>query len=149
MVISDCEDIEDTQINIEALPEEDNEIEISRAPQKAIAWLCFDKDKVYSRNGKEYLKCNQQGCTKELQYNKSTAANLSRHVKNVHNHLIPNQKQGKYIQKTLELKKAKVMPSYTDQIFMEFLIQFFVVEDMSFLTVEADTFRNIIHIKIQ
>jgi hypothetical protein len=36
------------------------------------------------------------------------------------------------------------MPAYSDQTLKKYLVEFFVGEDMSFLTIESSSFRNII-----
>jgi uncharacterized C2H2 Zn-finger protein len=85
--VSDSE-VEDeiTQRNLPEIEEEigqvDQEVESSRA--SSIAWLCFDKSKTYKRNGKEYLKCIQPRCNREIQFNRNTSSNLVRHVRNDH-----------------------------------------------------------------
>jgi hypothetical protein len=51
----------------------------------------------------------------------------------------------KYKQQTLKLQKSKVMPVYSEQKLKEFLVRLFVVEDISFLTVESVAFRELLH----
>lgn len=149
---SELED-EETQLNVTQIEDEVEVIQIeeeeevvksSRPP--SIAWLCFDKSKVYIKNGKEYVKCNQPRCNTELTYNKSTASHLVRHVKKVHQILVPKAStKEKYKQQSLQLQKTKVMPSYSEEKLKEFLVRFFVMEDISFQTVESSAFRELLH----
>jgi uncharacterized C2H2 Zn-finger protein len=105
------------------IEEEQQEAQSSRAT--SVAWLCFDKSKVYMKNGKNYVKCNQPRCNTELQYNKSTSSHLTRHVKRRHPLLLPKASTTeKYKQQKLELHKSKLMPTYSEERLKEFLIYF-------------------------
>ena len=53
----------------------------------SVAWLCFDREKVYQRHGIDYVKCNQPKCGTEFKLNPTTSTNLSRHVQKKHPHL--------------------------------------------------------------
>ena len=146
---SELED-EATQVNATENGEEEVLVEQqvavkSRAP--SLAWLCFDKSKIYKKNGKDYVKCNQAKCYTELTYNKSTASHLVRHVKKVHPILVPKAStKEKFKQQYLQLQTAKVMPQYSEEKLKEFLIRFFVVEDIAFQTVESLSFRELLHL---
>lgn len=150
IVVSDSEqEDEETQLNLPQIEEEEVQEEqkiagSSRAP--SVAWLCFDKSKVYTKNGKEFVKCNQPNCKIELQFNRTTASHLVRHVKKMHSNLLPKSlSQSRYKQQSLELHKAKVMPVFSEQRLKDFLVRFFVVEDISFQTVESLAFRELLH----
>lgn len=87
-----------TQLNLPEIENEEAVIEeedieeqrvVGSSRPTSLAWLCFDKSKIYKKNGKEYVKCNQDRCNCELIYNKSTASHLVRHVKKVHACLLP------------------------------------------------------------
>jgi hypothetical protein len=38
------------------------------------------------------------------------------------------------------------MPAFSDQTLKEYLVEFFVAEDMSFVTIESSSFRKLIHL---
>jgi uncharacterized C2H2 Zn-finger protein len=149
--VSDSEEEdEETQLNGPQIEEEEVEeeqqvAESSRAP--SIAWLCFDKSTVFTKNGKEYIKCNQPRCNAVFKFNRTTATPLVRHIKQKHQSLLPTSstKEG-YKQQVLSLQKAKIMPAFSDQTLKEHLVEFFVAEDMSFVTIESSSFRNLIHL---
>ena len=65
--VSDSEEEdEETQLNVEKeeVEEEQQVAASSRVP--CIAWLCFDKSTVFTKDGKEYIKCNQPRCVRRI-----------------------------------------------------------------------------------
>lgn len=86
----------DSENDQEQLPNEPDVIEIEPDPKSlipvekrvALAWLCFDKEHIYKRDKKEYIKCMKENCRKEFVYNRSTSTNLTRHVKDKHRSLL-------------------------------------------------------------
>ena len=87
--VSDSEEKDEiTQLNRPEIENKEGVIEevdieeqgvVGRPP--SLAWLCFDKSKIYKKNGKNYIKYNQSSCNGEFIHNKSTASHLVRHVK--------------------------------------------------------------------
>jgi hypothetical protein len=117
------------------------------APKRvAVAWLCFDKEKKYQKNGLDYVKCNQVRCGLELQLNPLTSSNLSRHVQQKHPTLLPSKnKTGMNALKQTTLSfsnKANVIPPFSDESFAQYLTNLFVVQDLPFVLLESTEFRD-------
>ena len=55
------------------------EDEVLEAKRVSVAWLCFDREKTYQKNGIDYVKCNQPRCGTDFKLNPTTSTNLSRH----------------------------------------------------------------------
>ncbi|KAJ3251056.1 hypothetical protein HK103_002907 [Boothiomyces macroporosus] len=91
-LVSEIEDRMPIDAEINAAPAIED-VEVLRANAVSDAWLCFDKDKKYKKNGVDVVKCNQPSCGKELVLNPSTASNLARHVGKVHSILLPKKKK--------------------------------------------------------
>ena len=146
--VSDSEEEdEETQLNVEEeeVEEEQQVAASSRVP--CIAWLCFDKSTVFTKDGKEYIKCNQPRCNAVFKFNRTTATPLVRHIKKAHQSLLPSSStKERYKQQILTLQKAKIMPAFSDQTLKEYLVEFVVSEDISFITIESSSFRNLIHL---
>lgn len=110
----------------------------------AVAWLCFDLDQVYEKNGANYIKCNQLRCGKELKVVKSTSSNLSMHVKKMHGHLLQDKKRKTNQATILFSANQSVLRPFTPALFKEYIVDLFVVQDFSFLTIETPQFIKLI-----
>jgi uncharacterized C2H2 Zn-finger protein len=111
----------------------------------SVAWLCFDREKTYQKHGIDYVKCNQPRCGKEFKLNPTTSTNLSRHVQKMHQTLLPQKKTGinQPKQMTLSLSgKQRIIPSFSQEKFEQYLTNLFVVQDLPFQLLESTEFRE-------
>jgi hypothetical protein len=124
-----------------------NENVMGEGKRVSPAWLCFDREKAYQKNGNDYVKCNQPKCGAEFKLNLTTSINLSRHVTQIHSNLLP-QKKGNIKgpkQKTLSLSmKAKLIPPFSEKTFQQYLTDMIVVQDLPFLFLESTEFRDFV-----
>lgn len=102
----------------------------------SVAWLCFDREKAYQRNGFDCVKCNQPRCGPEFKLNPTTSTNLSRHVQKEHLELLPQKKASMNAMKQTTLyfsKQNSIIPPFSDETFQQYLTNLFVVQDLPFL----------------
>jgi hypothetical protein len=116
----------------------DKEETVEGTKRVSIAWLCFDRDKVYLRHGSSYIKCNQLCCGKEFKLNRSTSTNLTRHVKSMHKSLLPKKNPSKVSQMTIaHSNKKKIIPNFSQEHFKNYLINLFVVSSISAIGIKG------------
>ena len=134
-------------MRIEESDSEANDEPIKATKKVSIAWLCFDKDKAFQKNGLDYLRCNQPNCGATYRVVKGTATSLARHVKQKHRNMLSEKKLDKHKQMTLSLsKKTKVIPSFSQESFYTYLVDLLVVQDLPFLLLESAEFRDLIQL---
>ena len=124
----------------------ENPVEVTK--RVSVAWLCFDKKKVITKNGLKYLKCNQPNCGATYQVVEGTATSMARHVGLKHKNLLPekNLKKRKQMTISLSAKKTKLIPSFSQESFNTYLVDLFVVQDLPFILLESAEFRDLIQL---
>jgi uncharacterized C2H2 Zn-finger protein len=85
----------------------------------SVAWLCFDREKAYQRNGIDYVKCNQPRCGTEFKLNPTTSTNLSRHVQKKNPELLPQKKASMNAMKQTTLSFSKQRTLYYPSTFSD------------------------------
>ncbi len=122
---------------------------IMETKRVSVAWLCFDREKAFQRNGIDYVKCNQPRRGTEFKLNPTTSTNLSRHVQKKHPELLPQKKASMNAMKQTNLsfsKQNSIIPPFSDETFQRYLTNLFVVQDLPFLLLESSEFRDLLQL---
>ena len=147
-ITSDSEPEElDSQVTFDTVLTPNEENVVLETKRVSVAWLCFDREKTYQKNGIDFIKCNQPRCGTEFKLNPTTSTNLSRHVKKKHPTLIPQKKAGMNLSKQTTLsfsRKPMIIPAFSQENFEQYLTNLFVVQDLPFLLLESAEFRDLL-----
>jgi len=85
-----------------------NENVMGEGKRVSPAWLCFDREKAYQKNGNDYVKCNQPKCGAEFKLNLTTSINLSRHVTQIPSPAKSNLLHGFYKKARTSDKRSEI-----------------------------------------